>query len=84
MKSVSDSFSGNSANINKLLGVSLSPPLNMNVSSMAPNTITCYLPPCYGDNETQSAYLSPLTVMPLKSDGSLCILEAFSSSHAQG
>ncbi|KAK1432301.1 hypothetical protein QVD17_09196 [Tagetes erecta] len=53
---------------------------------MAPNNSTCYLdlPPCYGDTETQTAYLSPLTVMPLKSDGSLCILEALSSSHAQG
>lgn len=29
-------------------------------------------------------YLSPLTVMPLKSDGSLCILEALSSTQSEG
>ncbi|XP_071711446.1 AP2-like ethylene-responsive transcription factor ANT [Rutidosis leptorrhynchoides] len=36
----------------------------------------------YGENGT--TFFSPLTVMPLKSDGSLCILEALSSSHSQG
>ncbi|CAI9763074.1 unnamed protein product [Fraxinus pennsylvanica] len=37
---------------------------------------------CYGVGE-MSGFHSPLSVMPLKSDGSLCIMEDFSRSHAQ-
>ncbi|XP_050213019.1 AP2-like ethylene-responsive transcription factor ANT [Mercurialis annua] len=36
---------------------------------------------CYGDNV---AFHSPLSVMPLKSDGSLCIMEALSRSQPEG
>ncbi|KAL8251706.1 hypothetical protein R6Q59_035399 [Mikania micrantha] len=83
MKPMSDTLSGNNASVNNWLGVnSLSPPLKMamEVSSssttIAPNSSSLYL--------SSTAFLSPLTVMPLKSDGSLCILEALSSSHTQG
>ncbi|KAI4316583.1 hypothetical protein L6164_024552 [Bauhinia variegata] len=49
-----------------------------------------YLPPshlstsgiCYGVGEN-SAFHSPLAVMPLKSDGSLCIMEALTRSQTQ-
>ncbi|KAK2391854.1 AP2 ethylene-responsive transcription factor ANT [Trifolium repens] len=37
---------------------------------------------CYGVPEN-SNFHSPLTVMPLKSDGSLCIMEALGRSHSQ-
>lgn len=36
---------------------------------------------CAGEN---GVFHSPLTVMPLKSDGSLCIMEALSRSQTQG
>ncbi|XP_019182889.1 PREDICTED: AP2-like ethylene-responsive transcription factor ANT isoform X2 [Ipomoea nil] len=42
---------------------------------------------CYygGDQTENAAFLSSLSVMPLKSDGSLCIMEAFNNrSHPQG
>lgn len=38
---------------------------------------------CYGAAEN-AAFHSPLTVMPLKSDGSLCIMEALTRSQTQG
>ncbi|KAJ0025372.1 hypothetical protein Pint_08607 [Pistacia integerrima] len=38
---------------------------------------------CYGVGEN-GAFHSPLSVMPLKSDGSLCIMEALTSSQAEG
>ena len=38
---------------------------------------------CYGVGET-GAFHSPLSVMPLKSDGSLCIMEALSRSQQEG
>nr|XP_043616770.1 AP2-like ethylene-responsive transcription factor AIL1 isoform X2 [Erigeron canadensis] len=91
MKSKSDSISSGNANIsNNWLGVSLSPPLKMETSisstTITPNSNNFYLSPYsfYGVTENDSSFFSPLTVMPLKSDGSLCILEAFSSSHSQG
>ncbi|KAI3758483.1 hypothetical protein L6452_06046 [Arctium lappa] len=89
MKSMTDGASDNNASISNWLGVSLSPPLKMEVSAsspMPPNSSSFYLSPysCYGVAENGTAFFSPLTVMPLKSDGSLCILEAISSSHPQG
>lgn len=86
---MSDGGSDNNASISNWLGVSLSPPLKMEVSAsstMAPNSSSYYLSPysCYGVAENGTTFFSPLTVMPLKSDGSLCILEALSSSHPQG
>lgn len=38
---------------------------------------------CYGVGEN-GGFHSPLTVMPLKSDGSLCIMEALSRSQTEG
>jgi len=38
---------------------------------------------CYGVGEN-SAFHPPLAMMPLKSDGSLCIMEAFTRSQTQG
>lgn len=38
---------------------------------------------CYGVGES-GAFHSPLSVMPLKSDGSLCIMEALSRSQQEG
>ncbi|KAA8531535.1 hypothetical protein F0562_006244 [Nyssa sinensis] len=38
----------------------------------------------YGVEGENGGFYSPLTVMPLKSDGSLCIMEALSRSQAQG
>lgn len=86
---MTDGASDNNATISNWLGVSLSPPLKVEVSAsstMAPNSSSFYLSPysCYGVAENGTAFFSPLTVMPLKSDGSLCILEALSSSHPQG
>lgn len=52
--------------------LSSSPPPPMNVST------TSAL--CYENNPFHSS----LSVMPLKSDGSLCIMEALSRSHADG
>ena len=56
------------------------------VSNVVPATF--YLSPSqlgtyYGGGEN-GGFHSPLTVMPLKSDGSLCIMEALSRSQAQG
>ncbi|KVI06736.1 AP2/ERF domain-containing protein [Cynara cardunculus var. scolymus] len=89
MKSMTDGASDDNASISNWLGVSLSPPLKMEASAsstMAPNTSSFYLSPysCYGVAENGTTFFSPLTVMPLKSDGSLCILEALASSHPQG
>ncbi|KAA8522574.1 hypothetical protein F0562_013065 [Nyssa sinensis] len=38
----------------------------------------------YGIEGENGGFYSPLTVMPLKSDGSLCIMEALNSSQPQG
>lgn len=38
----------------------------------------------YGVEAENGGYYSHLPVMPLKSDGSLCIMEAISSSHQEG
>lgn len=47
-------------------------------SSHLPNTGVIY---GVGEN---SDFHSPLSMMPLKSDGSLCIMEALSRSHSEG
>ncbi|CAI9265366.1 unnamed protein product [Lactuca saligna] len=81
---------GANAIISKWLGDSLLPPLKMEVSAssttMSPNSSTFYLSPysCYAVTENGSAFFSPLTLMPLKADGSLCIMEPLSSTHSQG
>ena len=62
-------------------------------SSSAAVPTTFYLSPsnhlsnsgiCYGVGENATFHSSPLAVMPLKSDGSLCIMEALSRSQTQG
>lgn len=119
----SNTTSDDRNNHNNWLGFSLSPHMNMEVSSSAPqhhhhhyhhtqeaqqasaaaaaaaatvsNTTiptTFYLSPshignsgiCYGVGENGNLIHSPLTVMPLKSDGSLCIMEALGRSQSQG
>ncbi|KAK6160579.1 hypothetical protein DH2020_003960 [Rehmannia glutinosa] len=56
---------------------------NLSHLSEAPHTSNFYLSSTsiYGEN---SNFHSPLSVMPLKSDGSLCLMEALSRSHSQG
>ncbi|GAB2222420.1 hypothetical protein Droror1_Dr00013637 [Drosera rotundifolia] len=113
MKPISDD-----ANSQSWLGFSLSPHMEMGVSSHHPNHDqfhhhhlqqqqqthvstsvalpqcvhpSMYLSPhelqcsrlCFTGGENGGFY-SPLSVMPLKSDGSLCIMEALTRSHPQG
>nr|UOI87858.1 AP2-like ethylene-responsive transcription factor [Fraxinus mandshurica] len=54
------------------------PSSNFYLSPLHLNTSTI----CYGVGE-MGGFHPPLSVMPLKSDGSLCIMEAFSRSHSQ-
>ncbi|CAI9777205.1 unnamed protein product [Fraxinus pennsylvanica] len=54
------------------------PSSNFYLSPLHLNTSTI----CYGGGE-MGGFHPPLSVMPLKSDGSLCIMEAFSRSHSQ-
>lgn len=105
MKSINNDGSNNN---NGWLGFSLSPHINMEVSSSssenshhhhhhqsqvsaAPNFFHSVTPPhlnygiYYGADHGETAALySPLSVMPLKSDGSLCIMEALNRSQPQG
>lgn len=51
--------------------------------------VFAYNPSCFSYSELcyrgeNSGFCSPLTVMPLKSDGSLCLMEALHRSHPQG
>ncbi|TYI21298.1 hypothetical protein ES332_A06G029200v1 [Gossypium tomentosum] len=39
---------------------------------------------CFGVGESEGFHAPPLSVMPLKSDGSLCIMEALSRSQSEG
>ena len=102
-------------NSNNWLGFSLSPQINMEVSSDSdhhhhhtnhhhqsqgaspssssaiPNPVaqTCniFLSPsalCSYEGDNAASLYSQLSVMPLKSDGSLCIMEAFTRSQTQG
>ncbi|QCE16437.1 AP2-like factor [Vigna unguiculata] len=77
------------------LGFSLSPHMNLEVTSAAtvpnptvPTTFYMSSPHistsgiCYGVGGNGNFH-SPLTVMPIKSDGSLCILEALNRSQSQ-
>lgn len=60
------------------LSFSQAAPSHINYSN---TTGSCY----YGGESENAAFLSSLSVMPLKSDGSLCIMEAFNNrSHPQG
>ena len=91
--------SGNNTN-NSWLGFSLSPQMKMELTSStssAPTAVSNSVPTgfylssshltssglCYGVGEN-AAFHSPLSVMPLKSDGSLCIMEALTRSQPEG
>lgn len=61
-------------------------PTSVDLHSLPPNL--SYGSHCYGvfggENDVAGSYPSPLSVMPLKSDGSLCLMEALRCSQAQG
>ncbi|KAK9166045.1 hypothetical protein Scep_001236 [Stephania cephalantha] len=99
MNNTTNNNSSNSSNNNNWLGFSLSPHLNMEVppdphhssanavSSAVPTTF--FLSPPHLHNTSALAdhntgFYSHLNVMPLKSDGSLCIMEALSRSQNEG
>lgn len=95
MKSMNDHNScggnnNNNANNSQLLGFSLSPTMKMDAytATSAPTSFYHSLSPlhssglCYSVGE-MGAFHSPLSAMPLKSDGSLCIMEAFSRSQTR-
>ncbi|KAK4434328.1 AP2-like ethylene-responsive transcription factor CRL5 [Sesamum alatum] len=65
----------NGSNLNNWWGFSLSPHMKMEPNNTSSPSF--YLP-------SNGEFHSPLQVMPLKSDGSLCILEALSRSHSEG
>lgn len=79
----------NGSSSNSWLGFSLSPNMKMEVSSPSSTTAAMassfHLSPslCYGVGEA-SAFHFPLPVMPLKSDGSLCIMQPLSRSQTHG
>ncbi|XP_014502280.1 AP2-like ethylene-responsive transcription factor ANT [Vigna radiata var. radiata] len=94
MKGMDESNTDDGSNHN-WLGFSLSPHMNMEVTSAAtipnptvPTTFYMSSPHisssgiCYGVGGNGNFH-SPLTVMPIKSDGSLCILEALNRSQSQ-
>jgi len=96
MKRMNESNNTDDGNNHNWLGFSLSPHMKMEVTSAATvsdNNVptTFYMSPshmsnsgmCYSVGENGNFH-SPLTVMPLKSDGSLGILEALNRSQTQG
>ncbi|KAH1244546.1 AP2-like ethylene-responsive transcription factor ANT [Glycine soja] len=95
MKRMNESNNTDDGNNHNWLGFSLSPHMKMEVTSAATvsdNNVptTFYMSPshmsnsgmCYSVGENGNFH-SPLTVMPLKSDGSLGILEALNRSQTQ-
>nr|AJQ20655.1 AP12/EREBP Transcription Factors [Salvia miltiorrhiza] len=91
MKSMNDEESATTAaDINNWLGFSLSPHMKMEANfSQAPPTSSAAAAPPNNFYLANSAAMfagddfhPPLSVMPLKSDGSLCIMEALSRSHS--
>lgn len=92
MKSLSNDGTG--SNNGNWLGFSLSSHSNPSSvsSSLAPSSFshaaaaTINYPSAiyYGLEGENAGLLSSLSVMPLKSDGSLCIMESFNRSHPQG
>ncbi|XP_019437877.1 PREDICTED: AP2-like ethylene-responsive transcription factor ANT isoform X1 [Lupinus angustifolius] len=111
MKSMNDSnnTTDDGNNHHNWLGFSLSPHMNMDVTSSvlshhhyhqqqqqqvqasAASSVSHTVPTSFYLNPSHSGFSygengvfhSPLTVMPLKSDGSLCIMEALTRSHTQ-
>ncbi|XP_058227113.1 AP2-like ethylene-responsive transcription factor ANT isoform X1 [Rhododendron vialii] len=96
MKSMGNDTNTNSNNINNSnnwLGFSLSPQTHPSSSSVTNSLPTSFFHSSaqfnysgvpYGVESENGGFYSPLTVMPLKSDGSLCIMEALTRSHPQG
>jgi len=86
-----DESSTDDGNNHNWLGFSLSPHMKMEVTSAATVPTTFYMSSphisssgiCYGVGANGNFH-SPLTVMPIKSDGSLCILEALNRSQSEG
>ncbi|XP_019195586.1 PREDICTED: AP2-like ethylene-responsive transcription factor ANT isoform X2 [Ipomoea nil] len=78
MKSLSNDGSG--SNNGNWLGFSLSSHSSLAHSINYPNANAIY----YGLEGENAGLLSSFSVMPLKSDGSLCIMESFNRSHPQG
>ncbi|KAL1546860.1 hypothetical protein AAHA92_23404 [Salvia divinorum] len=88
MKDINDD-----ADINNWLGFSLSPHMKMEPNSHHPPTSSSaaatlnnnfYLSgsaAMFAVNDAGADFHAPLSVMPLKSDGSLCLMEALSRSH---
>ncbi|KAE9466750.1 hypothetical protein C3L33_01336, partial [Rhododendron williamsianum] len=94
MKSMGNDTNTNSNNnSNNWLGFSLSPQTHPSSSSVTTSLPTSFFHSSaqfnysgvpYGVESENGGFYSPLTVMPLKSDGSLCIMEALTRSHPQG
>ncbi|KGN48636.1 AP2-like ethylene-responsive transcription factor ANT isoform X2 [Cucumis sativus] len=88
-----NNVNGNNCN---WLGFSVSPNVNMELSSSAATSVSPSIPAnlfhspsqfnygiCYGVDGEHGAFYSPLSAMPLKSDGSICSMEALSRQHPQ-
>lgn len=94
MKSMNDhnncGGNNNNANNSHLLGFSLSPSMKMDAYTATSAPTSFYHSPsplhssglCYAVGEI-GGFHSPLSSMPLKSDGSLCFMEAFSRSQTR-
>ncbi|XP_050124677.1 AP2-like ethylene-responsive transcription factor ANT [Malus sylvestris] len=99
MKSMNDHNNNNgssNSNNNNWFGFSLLPHMKMEDASSS--SCSAALPSgnssfynlsssgvcCYGVGDNGNFHYSPLSVMPLKSDGSLCIMEALSRSQTEG
>ncbi|XP_008440435.2 AP2-like ethylene-responsive transcription factor ANT isoform X2 [Cucumis melo] len=88
-----NNVNGNNCN---WLGFSVSPNVNMELSSSAATSVSPSIPAnlfhspsqfnygiCYGVDGEHGGFYSPLSAMPLKSDGSICSMEALSRQHPQ-
>ncbi|XP_038883583.1 AP2-like ethylene-responsive transcription factor ANT [Benincasa hispida] len=88
-----NNVNGNNCN---WLGFSVSPNVNMELSSSSATSVSPSIPAnlfhspsqfnygiCYGVDGEHGGFYSPLSAMPLKSDGSICSMEALSRQHPQ-
>ncbi|KAJ0726360.1 putative transcription factor AP2-EREBP family [Helianthus annuus] len=95
MKSMNNNNNNNdnnkSSNNNNWLGFTLSPHMNTN-STMEPSPPCSFSLPSHFNytnmyevgGENGDGIYSSFPIMPLKSDGSLCLMEAITRSHSQG
>ncbi|XP_022950759.1 AP2-like ethylene-responsive transcription factor ANT [Cucurbita moschata] len=78
------------------LGFSVSPNVSMELSSSSATAVSSSIPAnlfhspsqfnygiCYGVDGENGGFYSPLSAMPLKSDGSFCSMESLSRQHPQ-